>query len=157
MVHPKDKNYPHPTSRAVTSSMRSNRRADTKTEVAIRSLLHKRGFRYRKDFVIKLCGRNCRPDIVFTKIRLAVFVDGCFWHCCPEHGHIPKSNVHYWGPKLRANRERDIADTALLEGDGWAVLRLWEHMGPSEAAAAIVTEINRLYKEKVVNPGGRIL
>jgi DNA mismatch endonuclease (patch repair protein) len=73
-------------------------------------------------------GIKVRPDIVFTRGRLAVFIDGCFWHCCPEHGRPPKANIEYWGPKLDRNRRRDEVHTAALVAAGWDVVRIWEHV-----------------------------
>jgi DNA mismatch endonuclease (patch repair protein) len=107
--------------------MQAIRRADTKPEVALRSALHRLGYRFRKDHRIKTSIRWVRPDIVFTKQRVAVFVDGCFWHGCPEHGHIPTRNVSYWLPKLNRNRARDAEVDELLGEAGWCVTRIWEH------------------------------
>ena len=76
-----------------------------------------------------------KADIVFTRRRVAVFIDGCFWHGCPEHA--PRVNTHYWGPKLARNVERDQRVTATLRAAGWTVLRLWEHTPPQEAAARV--------------------
>jgi DNA mismatch endonuclease (patch repair protein) len=78
-----------------------------------------------------------RPDIVFTKARVAVFVDGCFWHLCPLHAQVPKSNVDYWVPKLEANVARDRRVDAALQRDGWHVVRVWEHERPDDAGEAI--------------------
>lgn len=144
MSHPKDSDYPQPSSMAVTAVMKANKRSDTKPEVAIRSQLHRMGLRFRKDFIIKIEGRNCRPDIVFTKAKLIIFIDGCFWHFCPKHGHIPKSNIHYWEPKLNKNKERDKSDTQLLTEHGWTVLRIWEHVPIQEAVDIISDQLNEL-------------
>lgn len=103
--------------------MRANPRRDTKPEIALRSLLHRRGLRFRKDLPIRLPERTVRPDIVFTRQHLAVFVDGCFWHCCPIHGTRPKANTGYWRPKLERNVERDRIVNEQLRSAGWAVLR----------------------------------
>ncbi|UJW36510.1 very short patch repair endonuclease [Saccharothrix sp. AJ9571] len=120
--------------------MRANRRSDTKPEVALRKELHRLGYRYRKDMRLDLPeGVRVRPDIVFTARRIAVFVDGCFWHVCPEHGREPTSNEWYWTPKLRRNQERDRIATSSLEQAGWRVVRIWEHE-PLPAAVAVVTE-----------------
>ncbi len=100
-------------------------------------MLHSRGFRFRKDFRIDLAGVRVRPDIVFTRRRLAVFVDGCFWHLCPEHGRQPKVNDWYWGPKLQRTVERDRQATTALEAGGWTVMRFWEHVPVNEAAERI--------------------
>ncbi|MDJ0105624.1 very short patch repair endonuclease [Rhodococcus erythropolis] len=118
-------------------NMRAIRRTDTKPEVALRLALHRLGLRYRKDFPIRIDGRLIRPDIVFTRRRVAVFVDGCFWHCCPEHGRNPGVNQEYWSPKLRRNMERDKAQTELLERADWTVLRIWEHVSVEDAVAKV--------------------
>lgn len=117
--------------------MRANPRRDTKPEIALRSLLHRRGLRFRKDLPIRLPERTVRPDIVFTRQHLAVFVDGCFWHCCPIHGTRPKANTGYWRPKLERNVERDRIVNEQLRSAGWAVLRAWEH----EPAESVVTRV----------------
>src|SRR4051812_34004925 len=91
---------PKATNIAVSRSMQSNRRRDTLPELRLRSALHSRGYRFRVDYRVDIGGRRPRPDIAFTRLKLAVFVDGCFWHCCPEHGRPPLSNKGYWGPKL---------------------------------------------------------
>lgn len=121
--------------------MRSNRRADTEPERKVRSLLHRQGYRFRKDAAIAVADGSVRADIVFQRARLAVFIDGCFWHCCPEHGTRPKANSDYWGPKLDRNVERDKITNARLRQAGWTVLRLWEHAPASVAAARIATAL----------------
>lgn len=108
-------------------NMQANRRRDTRPELALRSALHRAGFRYRCDFRIDLPAGRVRPDVVFTRKRVAVFVDGCFWHCCPEHGSKPSVNQSYWSPKLARNVERDARNTAWLTDAGWTVVRIWEH------------------------------
>ena len=134
--------YPDPASPAVTAVMRGNRRANTRPEVALRSELHRRGLRFRKDYFLPIRGaRGIRADVVFTRARLAVFVDGCFWHGCPEHGHTPKRNTGYWGPKLKRNRRRDQLVTSRLSEDGWRVIRLWEHVPPAAGAAEVVENL----------------
>lgn len=134
--------YPHPSSPAVTAAMRANRRANTKPELALRSTLHARGLRFRKDHMIRVpTGVKVKADIAFTRARVAVFVDGCFWHGCPEHGNTPKANTHYWGPKLKRNRERDHHVTAALEADGWTVLRIWEHEAIIDAADRVTATV----------------
>lgn len=121
--------------------MQANRRADTKPEVALRKALHRLGYRYRKDLRLTLDdGVKVRPDVVFTARKVAVFVDGCFWHVCPDHGRQPTSNEWYWTPKLRRNVERDRLVTVALEHAGWRVVRIWEHV-PLEAAVVAVTDV----------------
>lgn len=125
--------------------MRGNRRRDTTPERRLRAALHARGYRFRVDLPVHVGpGRRPRPDIAFTRRQLAVFVDGCFWHCCPEHGRPPLTNVGYWGPKLHGNVERDARDTERLRAAGWEVLRLWEHVRVEDAVIAIVAALRGL-------------
>lgn len=105
----------------------------------MRTLLHAQGLRYRVDAPIRTPRRLVRPDVVFTRRKLAVFVDGCFWHQCPTHGTHPKDPTGYWTSKLRRNIERDAETTDALEAEGWSVLRIWEHV-PAIDAAMIVRE-----------------
>lgn len=127
---------------ATVATMKANRRRDTKPELALRRLLHVAGYRYRVDYRIDLPdGSRVRPDIVFTKRKVAVFVDGCFWHGCPEHGVAPKTNQGYWGPKLERNVARDSANTAQLVEAGWAVIRVWEHEPASDALRKVVRSL----------------
>lgn len=108
-------------------NMAAIRRRDTKAEVTLRSALHRLGYRFRKDYPIRAEGKLVRPDIAFTRRRVAVFVDGCFWHSCPEHGRQPAVNGEYWSPKLEGNVRRDREQTTALQAVGWTVLRFWEH------------------------------
>ncbi len=121
----------------VAKSMRSNTHRDTRPELAIRRLLHARGLRYRVDMA-PWSNKRRRADIVFTRQRLAVFVDGCFWHGCPEHATLPMRNADYWRPKLAKNIERDRETTAMAEAEDWRVLRIWEHVPPEEAVQLII-------------------
>jgi len=129
--------YPEPTSADVSKRMKANRRRDTKPELLVRSQLHQMGLRFRKDHPIRLPTRIVRPDIVFTRRKVAVFIDGCFWHCCPEHGTTPRANSEYWRPKLARNVERDRLVSELLVAEGWTVMRGWEHEPPLEIAERI--------------------
>ncbi|RDB47064.1 very short patch repair endonuclease [Tsukamurella tyrosinosolvens] len=122
------------TSPGRSRNMAAIRRTDTEVEVAVRSLLHRRGLRFRKDYLVRLGSTKARPDIALTRVRIAVFIDGCFWHSCPEHGRKPANNTTYWDAKLEGNRERDARQTAALADDGWEVLRFWAHED-SEAVA----------------------
>ena len=118
--------------------MRANRKTDTRPELALRSALHRLGLRFRVDHRLRLPGRRLvRLDIAFPRAKVAVFVDGCFWHSCPEHGVVPVANAAYWVPKLRANvrRDRDLDDA--LATEGWTTVHVWEH----EAAAAAAADI----------------
>lgn len=118
--------------------MQGNRRRDTQPEMRLRRALFAIGLRFRVDFPIRPgAGRPVRPDIAFTRLRVAVFVDGCFWHLCPEHSVIPRSNRSYWEPKLARNAERDRQVDERLVAAGWQVVRVWEHEGTDEAAERI--------------------
>jgi DNA mismatch endonuclease, patch repair protein len=124
--------------------MRAIRRTDTKPEVALRRALHRQGYRFRKDYRLDLAeGKRVRPDIAFTARRVAVFVDGCFWHACPEHGSKPANNTWYWEPKLRRNVERDRVADAALSAAGWDVVRVWEHEPLDAAVMAVLAALTR--------------
>lgn len=101
-------------------------RRDTAPEIALRRELHRRGLRYRVDSPLPGIPRR-RADILFTRAKVAVFVDGCFWHSCPQHGTQPKNNGSWWQLKLEGNKARDTDTTTRLQADGWTVLRFWEH------------------------------
>jgi DNA mismatch endonuclease (patch repair protein) len=111
---------------AVRRSMQGNKSKDTKPELAVRRLLHARGFRFRVG-IRPVATIRRTADIVFTRSKIAVFVDGCFWHGCPVHYVPPKSNSEFWSAKLESNIARDAATTAALDEHGWVVLRFWEH------------------------------
>lgn len=129
--------YPEPTSVAASNVGKGNRRADTKPEIRLRSALHRRGRRFRKDHMVREGSTKARVDICFTKALVAVFVDGCFWHVCPVHGRQPSSNQAYWLPKLQANVDRDRRVTEGLKAAGWTVIRVWEHEDVEAAADRI--------------------
>jgi DNA mismatch endonuclease (patch repair protein) len=118
------------------------RRRDTAPELALRRVLHARGRRFFVDRRVSARTR-CRADIVFPRARIAVFVDGCFWHWCEEHAHLPKANVTLWRMKLLANRQRDAHHDAVLRAEGWKVLRVWEHEHPHDAADRVEHELER--------------
>lgn len=124
--------------------MEANRRSNTTPERLLRSALRARGLRYRKDRRFDVSGRRVRPDLVFGPARVAVFVDGCFWHRCPVHATHPVANAEYWQAKFDRNVERDRADDAALEDAGWTVVRVWEHEDPAEAAERIETALRAL-------------
>jgi DNA mismatch endonuclease (patch repair protein) len=131
---------PKPSSSAVTAVMRGNR-ADSSVERALRSGLHQRGLRFRKHLA-PLRGVRCRPDVVFTRARVAVFVDGCFWHQCSAHFRPSTHNAEWWSAKLRRNVERDREHDRALIDAGWIVVRVWEHENV-EAAADRVRDVVR--------------
>lgn len=124
---------PAPLNIHVRNQMRRMPRAGSTVEKAVRSVLHRRGLRFRVNYR----GLPGTPDIAFTRARIAVFIDGCFWHACPIHGTLPKNNRDWWEAKLRRNRERDLEKDAALEAMGWLVLHYWEHDDPDEIADEI--------------------
>jgi DNA mismatch endonuclease (patch repair protein) len=117
-------------------------RRDTGPERALRSELHRRGLRFRVDKAPVREVRS-RADLVFGPAKVAVYVDGCFWHACPEHGTMPKSNSSFWSHKLERNRRRDDEINRLLEARGWCVVRVWEHEEVGEAADRIEALVRR--------------
>ena len=124
---------PAPLSAIVSAQMQKMPRSSTGPEISIRRELHRRGLRFRVNHP-RLPGR---PDIAFTKARIAVFVDGCFWHSCPEHGVLPKNNREWWQTKLARNVARDREKDAQLYEIGWISVHVWEHEDPIKAASAI--------------------
>ena len=113
--------------------MERQARRDTKAEMAVRRAVWHRGLRYRVD-IAPLRGSRRRADLVFTRAKVAVFVDGCFWHGCPVHATSPKSNAEWWAEKLAANVQRDRDSDARLREAGWLVVRIWEHEDAEQAA-----------------------
>lgn len=125
--------HPGPSSERLSARMSATKRRDTAPEMLLRRELHARGRRFR--VVMKVPGNSRRTiDIAFPRHRLAVFVDGCFWHGCAEHGTQPTSNAEWWATKLKANKDRDADTDRLLAEAGWRVLRIWEHEPPAAAA-----------------------
>jgi DNA mismatch endonuclease (patch repair protein) len=131
------KDFPVPLDEGVTSRMASQSRRDTLPEMLLRRELHRRGLRYRVDRPVLPDLRRRRPDIVFSSARVAVFVDGCFWHRCPVHAVAPKNNRAWWRDKLQANVDRDRDTDDRLAAAGWRVIRVWEHEDPVTAADRI--------------------
>jgi DNA mismatch endonuclease (patch repair protein) len=113
------------------------RQKGTRCEVELRRALHARGLRYRLQVPLLTKPRRV-ADIVFTRRKLAIFVDGCFWHGCPEHGTRPKSNADFWRDKIETNKRRDLDTNRRLTEAGWRVLRIWEHEDAEEAADRIM-------------------
>lgn len=127
---------PEPANEHVRRQMEAIGRSDTAPELALRRELHRRGLRFRLHRKLDF-DRRRSADIVFPTERVAVFVDGCFWHYCPEHAVMPKNNAEFWRKKLEANRARDLDTVARLEREGWVVVRVWEHEKLSSAADRI--------------------
>jgi DNA mismatch endonuclease (patch repair protein) len=126
------------------------RRGGTAAELKLRRELHARGLRFRVDKPL-LRDKRRRVDVVFGPSRIAIFVDGCFWHGCPEHATWPASNQEFWREKIETNRRRDADTNDQLTESGWRVIRVWEHEDPSEAADRIEAAVRRRRPRKVVS------
>ncbi|WP_153456625.1 very short patch repair endonuclease [Streptomyces smaragdinus] len=130
-----------PSSPSVSSRMSRQASRDTKPETAVRKILFAAGRRYRLN--VKVPGMSRRTiDIAFTRAKVAVFMDGCFWHGCPEHATQPKSNAAWWREKLDKNMTRDTETNAHLTAAGWTVLRFWEHEEPAEVAVKVAAAVD---------------
>lgn len=123
--------------------MAAVRSRDTTPERLVRSALHRAGVRFRLRQKIELPTRAVTPDLVFRRARVAVFIDGCYWHGCPEHCRMPASNRDYWNDKIERNRDRDRRTDTELHDAGWTVVRHWEHEAPDDVARAIATALGR--------------
>ncbi|MFI6214683.1 very short patch repair endonuclease [Nocardia brasiliensis] len=130
----------------VRASMRANRSKNTKPELALRRLLYQQALRYRVDFR-PLPELKRRADVVFPGIRVAIFVDGCFWHGCSEHYRPSAKNAQFWRDKIEANRARDLDTNKRLMNAGWTVVRVWEHEDVVESAERIIELLNQLRKK----------
>lgn len=139
------------TMRPVASSAAASRRMslqvtkNTKPELALRRRLHALGLRYRVQVAIP--GTRRRADVVFGPAKVAVFVDGDFWHGCPEHMTWPKANAVWWREKIERNRRRDADTDARLRAAGWLPIRVWEHESPDKAAKRIALAVSRRRNE----------
>lgn len=129
------------TDAATSARMARQRRADTAPETALRTELHRRGLRYFVDRA-PLPGLRRRADLVFPRRKVAVYVDGCFWHCCPEHATYPKNNAQWWAEKLAGNVARDRDTDARLTAAGWLVVRVWEHEDSVAAADRVQSALS---------------
>lgn len=127
-------------SAAVRRGMQANRGRDTRPEIAVRRAVHALGLRYKVD-ARPLPRLNRRADLVFTRAKVAVFVDGCFWHGCPDHHTVAKANATYWADKVRNNGERDADTDRLLVEAGWTVVRAWEHEDVAAVAQRVVLAV----------------
>lgn len=124
----------------VRNIMQGNRSRDTRPEVAVRRAVHALGMRYRVG-VRPIPTLRRTADLVFTRAKVAVFVDGCFWHGCPEHYLAPRSNAGFWSSKVERNRRRDADTTDRLRSQGWTVLRFWEHEDAATAALRVQASV----------------
>lgn len=133
---------PLPLDAATTARLSAQRRRDTKPELALRRAAHALGLRYSVDAALPLPGVRRRADMVFPTERVAVFVDGCAWHSCPDHPMRPKNNADWWVAKLNANVQRDRDTDRRLKETGWATFRVWEHEDPLNAAKRLRQLVN---------------
>ena len=143
----------HPGARTEQVAARMSRaaRRDTAPELALRRELHRRGRRFR--VVFRVPGKNRRTiDIAFPRLRLAVFIDGCFWHGCPSHGRTPVQNSAWWTTKLAANKARDRDTDSHLAAGGWMVLRFWEHVEATVAASRVEATLDALEVRRTPAP-----
>jgi len=134
--------FPAPSSEGVRNRMQRQARQDTRPELQLRRLLHAHGFRYRVGLRVPDIPRRT-IDIAFTSVKVAVFVDGCFWHGCPEHGSHRGANAQAWNDKILKNRERDALTTNHLTQLGWTVIRVWEHDDTAAAVDRIEQSVRR--------------
>jgi DNA mismatch endonuclease, patch repair protein len=128
------------TSKETSFRMAKVRQKNTDAEIALRKELYQRGLRYRVNFEILKKPRRV-ADIVFPGLKIAIFVDGCFWHGCPDHGTWPKNNAEFWRQKIETNIARDNDTNERLREIGWTVLRFWRHIRPTDAADIILKSV----------------
>jgi DNA mismatch endonuclease, patch repair protein len=136
---------PIPLNELVSAQMRRMPRKNTGPEMALRRELHRRGLRFR----VELKDVPGSPDIAFTRARIGVFVDGCFWHACPQHGGVPKNNRLWWEHKFAGNRERDERKDKALRGIRWVPVHVWEHEDVVRAA----DRIEKLWRKRAPQQG----
>lgn len=140
-----------PSSPEASRRMAKVRQKGTDAEIALRRELYRRGLRYRVDFEVLKKPRRV-ADIAFPGLRIAIFVDGCFWHGCPEHATWPKQNAEFWLQKIETNRHRDVDTNERLRSIGWTVLRFWEHEPASSAADIIAKLITTTRSKRCESP-----
>src|SRR5262245_10657196 len=136
------KGKPIPSSLEASRRMSATRGTNNRADRVLRSALHRLGLRFRIQKRL-IPGSTRSVDIVFPHARLAVFVDGCFWHGCPRHGTQPKANAEWWRSKIRQNQQRDRDTNRRLRKLGWQVLRIWEHESPDEAANRVLASYRK--------------
>lgn len=137
---------------AAAKLMRRVRSSGTKPELALRSALHRKGLRFVVDRSPPGTDRRRRVDILLRGARIALFVDGCFWHSCPVHGQLPQTNRKWWRLKLRGIALRDRDTDAQLAKAGWLVVRVWEHEAPAEAAQRVFELVTMRTARSAVDP-----
>ncbi len=131
---------PVPSSDAARNRMKAVKQKDTLAEMRVRRLLHAMGLRYRVDHVVSRKPRR-KADIAFLGPKVAVFIDGCYWHGCPKHGTSSKANAAFWKDKIETNKRRDADTNELLKKAGWVIIRAWEHEEPEKVASKIAKKV----------------
>lgn len=142
-----------PSSPEASRRMAKVRQKGTDAEIALRRGLHRRGLRYRVDYEVLKKPRRV-ADVAFPGLKIAIFVDGCFWHGCPEHATWPKQNAEFWRQKIEANRLRDADTNSRLLNAGWTVLRFWEHEPPIEATETITRTVAMARAQRSTSSAG---
>lgn len=140
-----------PSSPDSSRRMAKVRQKSTSAEISLRRELYRRGLRYRIDYKVIDKPRRV-ADVAFPGLKIAVFVDGCFWHGCPLHATWPKQNAEFWRQKIEANRLRDADTSARLVADGWTVLRFWGHESPSDAASLVAQTVASAKSSRCASP-----
>lgn len=140
-----------PSSPETSRRMAKVRQKGTDAEIALRRELYRIGLRYRVDYAVLKKPRRV-ADVAFPGLRIAIFVDGCFWHGCPEHASWPKQNAEFWREKIEANRHRDTDTNERLRSMGWMVLRFWEHESPVEAAEVVAKTVAVARSKRCTSP-----
>ena len=140
-----------PSSPETSRRMAKVRQKGTDAEIALRSELYRRGLRYRVDYEVLKKPRRV-ADVAFPGLKIAVFVDGCFWHGCPKHATWPKQNAEFWRQKIEANRHRDAGTNSRLLDAGWTVLRFWEHESPIRAAETVAQTVAMAKAKRCTSP-----
>lgn len=136
-----------PSSVEASSRLAKIRQKGTAAELALRRELHRDGLRYRVDYLVLKAPRRV-ADVAFPRLKIAVFVDGCFWHGCPIHASWPKANAEFWRSKIETNRARDVDTREKLEALDWKVIRIWEHEPAASAAQRIMESVNEAKERK---------
>lgn len=139
---PRSIGWPSPADAETSLRMKRVRRRDTLPEVALRSEIHRLGLRYAIDRR-PISSVRRRADLVFRSAKVAVFVNGCYWHACPIHGSWPRNNARWWRAKLLRNRERDQETDEILGQQGWISVRVWEHDDPKAIACSVARVVRR--------------
>lgn len=142
-----------PSSPETSRRMAKVRQKGTDAEIALRKELYRAGLRYRVDYGVLKKPRRV-ADVAFPGLKIAIFVDGCFWHGCPEHATWPKQNAEFWRQKIEKNRLRDADTNSRLLEVGWTVLRFWAHESPVEATQAVAKLVAMARAERCTSPGG---